>query len=552
MVARKKLKIGIITDGGTASDYVVDLADWIHQQENLELTAEIVQRVWFMEGGQVVKKVWFMFHKRGWLKVRRTATFRLLSFFDQVLTKKISNSSFQYLHKKGSLNPICTLDVWPQVSAKGYSYEYSDVDLNRISELQCDVLIRCGSGILKGKILNCVKFGVLSFHHGDNLKFRGGPPGFWEVIFKENQTGFIIQQLTEKLDGGKVLSRGSVGTKPLFTWNRSFVVQQANYAMFKLLSDLAERFCLPESEPQKELGVVYQVPSISQSFRYSFLTLVLLTRKLYERILRSQPVWSVYIFNGDWTSLEESCGVEIPNPKGFFTADPFLISGDDCTFLFAEEFSYEKKKAHIVVYEIESSQPKRLGVALSEEFHISFPYVFKHDGSYFMCPETLAAGQVRLYRATTFPLQWELASILIDEIRAVDPLIFYKDSRWWLLLNSDPFGNGDSHSLLEVYSSSDLLSGNWQASTVNPVLFDASCARNGGLIRTSADLIRLGQVQGFNNYGQGLRAFKVKDISEHFYLEVENSISKPNIGTKYLGTHHLSTTGSITAVDIFR
>ena len=63
------------------------------------------------------------------------------------------------------------------------------------------------SGILKGEILKLTKFGVISFHHGDNRFYRGGPSGFWEVFNNELSSGFIIQRLNDELDGGMVLFR---------------------------------------------------------------------------------------------------------------------------------------------------------------------------------------------------------------------------------------------------------------------------------------------------------------------------------------------------------
>ena len=61
MATREALKVGLITDGGFASDYVADLVDWISRQTDVELTAEIVQRVWFLEGGQILGRPYFRF-----------------------------------------------------------------------------------------------------------------------------------------------------------------------------------------------------------------------------------------------------------------------------------------------------------------------------------------------------------------------------------------------------------------------------------------------------------------------------------------------------------
>ena len=51
------------------------------------------------------------------------------------------------------------------------------------------------------------KWYCFSLHHGDNQVFRGGPAGFWET-YGINNSGFIIQQLTDKLDAGNVIFRG--------------------------------------------------------------------------------------------------------------------------------------------------------------------------------------------------------------------------------------------------------------------------------------------------------------------------------------------------------
>jgi len=552
VATREALKVGLITDGGFASDYVADLVDWISRQTDVELTAEIVQRVWFLEGGQILRKALFSLRRRGALRTFRLLIFRLTSLIDQVLVKKISPQDSTYLTHQVEIKAKYRLEVRPKLSPSGFVFEYLDDDLKKIKELDCDVLIRCGSGILKGEILQVTEFGVISLHHGDNTKFRGGPPGFWEVLFKESQTGFIVQKLTDTLDGGVVVAKGSVGTKPLFTWNRSYVIQQSSFAICKVLSQIAKNRELPDSIHQEELGPIYKLPSTFNSLRYISTTSLLLFRKVLQRLLNSSPTWRVFIFDSNWTEIDKTRGVEIPNPKGCFSADPFLISSEIGEILFVEEFSYEQKKAHIAVYDVGTSVPKRLGIALNENFHVSFPYVFQHENNFYMCPETIASRQVRLYKAINFPLDWELQSVLLDNVCAADPLIFFRDGKFWLLANVDPKCSGDSHSMLSVFYSDDLQSKSWLQSELNPVLFDASCARNGGLVCTNESMLRFGQVQGFNLYGESLRAFEIIKINEVAYKEVEVPLPKPNIGSTFVGMHHLSSIGGKTAVDIFK
>jgi hypothetical protein len=64
--------------------------------------------------------------------------------------------------------------------------------------------------------------------------------------------------------------------------------------------------------------------------------------------------------------------------------------------------------------------------------------------------------------------------------------------------------------------------------------------------------VRFGQVQGFNLYGERLRAFKIVKINEVDYEEVEVPLPKPSIGSTYVGMHHLSSIGGKTVIDIFK
>src|SRR5438093_1187012 len=88
------------------------------------------------------------------------------------------------------------LIVDSQIAKSGFVYRFSGEDIDKVKSLNLDLLIRYGSGILNGEILNSTKFGIISFHHADNRINRGGPVGFWEVYSKQDTTGFIIQQLT--------------------------------------------------------------------------------------------------------------------------------------------------------------------------------------------------------------------------------------------------------------------------------------------------------------------------------------------------------------------
>ena len=88
----------------------------------------------------------------------------------------------------------------------------SDEDVARIEDARLDVLLRFGFRILKGPILQAARFGVWSYHHGDNQVNRGGPAGFWEVMTEQPTTGSLLQVLNEDLDNGRVIYQSHAGT----------------------------------------------------------------------------------------------------------------------------------------------------------------------------------------------------------------------------------------------------------------------------------------------------------------------------------------------------
>jgi len=91
----------------------------------------------------------------------------------------------------------------------------SKVVKKRIRSYHLDVLVRLGFRILRGGILQAARYGVWSYHHGDNKVNRGGPPGFWEVLEGHAVTGSILQRLNDELDNGTVLCRSFSATDPL-------------------------------------------------------------------------------------------------------------------------------------------------------------------------------------------------------------------------------------------------------------------------------------------------------------------------------------------------
>jgi hypothetical protein len=146
--------------------------------------------------------------------------------------------------------------------------------------------------------------------------------------------------------------------------------------------------------------------------------------KAARRILGMRQHWGLSFAEADWrkTVLWRSRSPKVPRGRSW--ADPFLVARDGRTYCFVEDYVQRTGRGHITALKVGKDGVEELGPALVEPFHLSFPFVFEYDGSFFMCPETQEARQIRIYRGTEFPLKWELAAIPMQDVSAVDTMLF--------------------------------------------------------------------------------------------------------------------------------
>ncbi len=88
-----------------------------------------------------------------------------------------------------------------------FTDRFDAATIERLRGEQLDVVLRFGFRIIRGDILEIARYGVWSFHHGDNRQYRGSPPMFWEMYEGNPTCGVTLQILTEELDGGKAIYR---------------------------------------------------------------------------------------------------------------------------------------------------------------------------------------------------------------------------------------------------------------------------------------------------------------------------------------------------------
>ncbi|MCX5969668.1 MAG: hypothetical protein NTV57_18945 [Cyanobacteria bacterium] len=213
---------------------------------------------------------------------------------------------------------------------------------------------------------------------------------------------------------------------------------------------------------------------------------------------------------------------------GDWFADPFLLAEGPNLWLFCERWQAASRKGVIDLFAVRPQGLLPMGTVIEEPFHLSFPRVFRHAGSWWASVESAAAGEVRLYRAESFPTGWRLERVLLSGQAWIDPILLPAETGgssaggWWLLVNSHPLPAlpGETASALQLFHSPDLLHGPFEPHHASPLLLDSSCGRNGGLLQLDYGLIRVGQCTGLNNaYGESVQLRRIEVLDGQCYRE---------------------------------
>ena len=494
-------------------------------------------------------KIFNIFKKYSLKRIFEKTLFKIVAFFEtlfSILLKKnlnFTNTDLRNLKAK-------RIYVKPEIDFFKNIFRYSSEDIKKIKERNLDLIIRLESGILKGEIIKSSRKGIISFHHGDNKFYRGLPPGFWEVYNNDPTTGFIIQKLNEKLDDGEIIFKGNIITKPYYILNQQFVYKQSikyfNKILINYLKDDNFKFFIGETDKSK----IFKEPNLKELFLYVRKTYFFIFKKILMRSLGYKEIWNICFKREKFKKENLKDYKIINNPQNRFFADPFVVSVQNTIYIFVEDYDLLKKKGQISCIQIMDNKEKFIGQVLNEDFHLSFPYIFKFKENFFMCPETKEKNEIRIYKCDRFPDQWSYFKTLIKNINAVDTVIFEKNNIWWMLTNTDKNNLEFSSELSIYYSINGPLTENWVTHKKNPIIVDANKARNAGLIFDGKNHFRLNQKIGFNNYGTGFEINIIDEINDRDYKETLCEIVSPKLLKGYKGTHHLSSIDTFSVIDV--
>lgn len=237
----------------------------------------------------------------------------------------------------------------------------------------------------------------------------------------------------------------------------------------------------------------------------------------------------------------------IQAPAGInFWADPCVVDDHGRPLVFVEEMT-PSGKGTITCLELLGGTVTRLGLAIEEPGHLSFPQLLQWNDEWYMTVESSALKRVSLYRASGFPLGWDRVADLITGRVCVDPVLHFHDDHWYLFATVAENRNSTWDELFLFVS--EQLTGPFRPHPANPILSDVRRARPAGrLFHHEGRLIRPSQ-DCASGYGSAVVFNEVLELTPQGYSERSISRLAADWSDSLVACHTYSAAGGIELLD---
>ncbi len=429
-----------------------------------------------------------------------------------------------------------------EAMAGKFSHRFSNKDISQIVSFQPQFILRFGYNILRGDILNCCPWGIWSFHHADERKYRGGPFGFWEIVRRDRSSGVILQRLTEKLDAGHVLLRREYNTV-FHSWKemrQRLLIENTDMPLLAAKIFLFANEALPA--PTETQAPIYRNPGF---FRMCCFVVQLWLSRFVFHFNRLFIYESWHVESGSTAgSPFELLAPDVkwlPKNRSEFIADPFVAVLNSKFKLFAEHFNYNTGKG--VIAELSDNGQK--SIFLERRNHLAYPFVFKHNEHRWIIPENADSTSCIAYRLNNDGAI--VSETVLLNLPVVDPSVVFFENRFYLFCG---LKNNYPNEKLNIFWADDF-EGPWQPHGLNPVKVTPSGSRSGGsFVKWNENWFRPAQVS-LKYYGQNIQIFKILQLSPDEFVEVLESEILPSTFCKNAaGLHTFSLSENRYAVDI--
>ena len=381
----------------------------------------------------------------------------------------------------------------------------------------------------------------------DKLLAAGAVHGLWRVaaapltsaIAGATSTQAVLVRHGGDTTPGRMIAAAIYDTKPLATHNVAYVTEKSAQMILREL-----KRCAFDGKPA-DLGPADAVGSATAGAMQGALGYlqgrvrmalprighwVAMRRR---RILRG---FSLRLGCGTASDFDPGTALQVPMPKVALWADPFLLAHDGEIYCFFEDYDPEVGRGHISMGRVTKAGLADVQVALKQSHHMSYPFVFHHEGALLMMPEMYQSGRLEIWRCTDFPSTW---------------VPYASDGVWWLFTHISHDSFGDFSSDLHVFRVDGPQLTGLVPHRLNPVVTDSSTARGGGRIHQAGGrLLRFSQDNARGSYGGALNVMEIVQLDLDHYEERRVRHIRPDFAPDLMGCHHFDVVDGCFVIDV--
>lgn len=495
------------------------------------------------------------------LSQRLNSLFNLKTFgwklYQRLFLNRLSHAT-RRVDLSSVMSKVPTLRCRPVQSGRFVQRIQPD-DVDAIKSKDLDFVLRFAFNILKGDVLQAARFGVWSFHHGDPERYRGLPPGFWEIYHRNPVTGTVLQRLTEKLDAGIMLHKGFFRTNfASYPRSRDTIFFGASdwpaLLCRQIQAGLGDRLAQPASSTS---APIFYAPDSLQMLKFAWVQTTSWLREQWRSLFVTQQ-WSVGIVEA---GVEDLCGLRgeerqaklissarwLTEPTNGFLADPFAVREDTGLTIFAEEYDWSTELGHISTVAVdESGESGPVIPVVKLSTHLSYPFLLTLGGKLTCVPESSQSNQVGMFQMDSSDGHWRRVASAFEGAPVIDPTIFWHTDRWWMF---GGLGGAMDNTKLYAWHASEI-HGPWHPHLANPIKTDVRCSRPAGApFSDGGELFRPAQ-DCSTGYGAAVSVNRIIRLTpEEFEEEAVAQVRPDQKGRYPTGLHTINCAGDKTVID---
>lgn len=502
-----KLRFGILCDGFTFKKWQVRVIESLLESGIAKLSLLIInsygkEKKSFLK--KIADKLGNRFYYRNYIR-----------FFSKPIALKRIDLSKKFID-------VPSLEC--RIIKKGRHSEYfSDEDICSIKNHQLDFILRFGFNIIRGDILKSAKYGVWSYHHGDEEKYRGGPPGFWEIYLNDTVNGAILQKLTDRLDSGIILKKGHFKTVDhSYAANIDKLFFGCTHWPLQVCMDIKNGVAdYLFFSPSPTNAKVLHRPSNTKMIKFIAKIFINKIRFHYQELFKSEQ-WNIGIIHESLVNLidygipeKDIHWMSLQKPNKF-RADSFANFHNEQLNIFFEDYDYKNRKGKISkVSYTEDSGFSEHSTILEKDFHLAYPYIFEADGNNFMIPESCENKQIDCYRIDPSNNQPAFYKTIIKDIDAVDSTLVKFNEKWWLFCT---MSSDESNTKLYLFFA-DKFDGDYSPHPANPVKTDIGSSRPAGKPFINRGTLYRPAQDSSDTYGGKIAINRIVKLDEYAFEE---------------------------------